>query len=230
MNNEGEQMRYFKISMLILLVMLMSVSLEVVFAQDQATMNASVATNASIAANASIAMNESIAENASIAANVSEPQEIRPRPLQLSGSIGTEELAQIAGTEALFDSSQINPQEAGTRDVTRLANIAGIFRPNPSVGVGIASVNAAQRWVQITNTGIGAWNLTGWMLSSGGNTTFTIPAFELEDGTSVRVREGMGSSTAADLYTNSTAPLWTGNTISLLDEAGNAVSTFGVPA
>ncbi len=223
MANEGEQMRYFKIHMLILLVMLMSVSLEVVFAQDQGAMNASVATNASIAANASIAT------NVSAAANVSAPQEIRARPLQLSGSVGTEELAQVA-PEALFDSSQINPQEARTRDVTRLANIARIFRPNPSVGVGIASVNAAERWVQITNTGIGAWNMTGWMLSSDGNTTFTFPAFELEEGTSVRVREGMGSSTATDLYTNSTAPLWTGNTISLLDEAGNAVSTFGVPA
>ena len=130
---------------------------------------------------------------------------------------------------ALFNSSQINPQETGTSDVTRLANIAGIFRPNPSVGVGIASVNAAERWVQITNTGIGAWNLTGWTLSSGGDTTFTFPAFELEDGTSVRVREGTGNSTATDLYTNSTAPLWTGNTISLFDEAGNAVSTSGVP-
>ncbi|HSD56585.1 MAG TPA: hypothetical protein VLB04_00280, partial [Methanotrichaceae archaeon] len=63
-------MRYFKIHMLILLVMLMSVSLEVVFAQDQDAMNASIATNASIAANASTAV------NASIAANVSAPQEI----------------------------------------------------------------------------------------------------------------------------------------------------------
>jgi hypothetical protein len=123
--------------------------------------------------------------------------------------VGTEELAQVAGTEALFDSSQINPQEAGTSDVTRLANIAGIFRPNPSVGVGIASVNTAERWVQITNTGIDAWNMTGWMLSSDGNTTFTFPDFELEDGTSVRVREGTGNSTATEIYTNSTAPPWT---------------------
>jgi hypothetical protein len=204
--------------MLILLVMLMSVSLEVVFAQDQDTMNASIAENASAA------------ENASITTNVSAPQETTSRPLQLSGSVGTEELAQVAGAEALFNSSQINPQEAGTTDVTKLANIAGIFRPNPSVGISIASVNAAERWVQIANTGVGAWNLTGWMLSSGENTTFTFPAFELEDGTSVRVREGMGNSTATDLYTNSTAPLWMGNTVSLLDEAGNTVTTFSVPA
>ena len=224
MNNEGEQRRYFKIRMLILLVMLMSVSLEVVFAQDQDAMNASVATNASIAANASIAT------NASTAANASEPQEIRSRPLQLSGSVGTEELAQVAGTEALFDSNQTNPQEAGTRDVTRFASIANIFRPNPSVNVGITGVNPAQRWVQITNIGIAPRELTGWMLPSGGNATYTFPAFELEDGPSVRVREGMGNSTATEIYTNSTAPLWTGNTISLLDEAGNTVSTFSVPA
>ncbi len=207
-------MRYFKKRMLILLVILVSVSLETAFAQD--TMNASIAANAS-------------STNAS-STNVSLPQETRSRPLQLSGIGGTEELAQIAGTEALFNTSQINPQEAGTRDVTRSANITNIFRPNPSVGVGITGVDPVQRWVLITNSGIGAWNLTGWSLSSGENVTYTFPAFELEDGASVRVREGMGNSTATEIYTNSTAPLWTGNMISLLDEAGNTVSTISVPA
>ncbi len=202
-------MRYFKKRMLILLVILVSVSLETAFAQD--IMNASIAANAS-------------------STNVSLPQETRSRPLQLSGIGGTEELAQIAGTEALFNTSQINPQGAGTRDVTRSANITNIFRPNPSVGVGITGIDPVQRWVLVTNSGIGAWNLTGWSLSSGENVTYTFPAFELEDGASVRVREGMGNSTATEIYTNSTAPLWMGNEISLLDEAGNAVSTFGVPA
>ena len=201
-------MGYFKKRMLILLVILISVSLETSFAQD--TMNASIAANASVT-------------------NASLPQETRSRPLQLSGMGGTEELAQIAGAEALFNTSQINPREAGTRDVTRSANITNIFRPNPSVGIGITSVDPVQRWVQITNSGIGAWNLTGWSLSSGENVTYTFPTFELEDGASVRVREGMGNSTATDVYTNSTMPLWTRNEISLLDEAGDTVSTVGVP-
>lgn len=159
-----------------------------------------------------------------------QPQETRPRPLQLSGLGGVEELAQIAGNAALPSTSQINPEEAGTKDVTKSANITNIFRPNPSVGVSITSVNPAQRWVQITNEGIDAWNLTGWMLASGGNVTYTFPTIELEDGASLRVREGMGNSTATEIYTNSTAPLWTGNSITLFNEAGDTISTLSVPA
>ncbi len=159
-----------------------------------------------------------------------QPQEARARPLQLSGMGGAEELAQIAGETALFDSNQTNPQEAGTRDVTKLANITGIFRPNPSVGISITSVDPTQRRVQITNAGIGAWNLTGWSLASGGNATYTFPAFELEDGASVRVREGMGNSTATEIYTNSTAPLWIGREVTLRNDVGNIISTYSVPA
>ncbi len=159
-----------------------------------------------------------------------QPQEIRSQSIKLSGMAGTEELAQIAGETALFDSNQTNPQEAGTTDVTKLANIAGIFRPNPSVAVSITSVNPTERWVQITNAGVAAWDLTGWSLSSDGNATYTFPAFELEDGASVRVREGMGNSTATEIYTNTTAPLWIGNEITLRNDVGNVISTYSVPA
>lgn len=159
-----------------------------------------------------------------------QPQEAGARPLQLSGMGGAEELAQVAGETALFESNQTNPQEAGTKDVTKLANIAGIFRPNPSVAVSITGVDPIERWVQITNAGIGAWNLTGWSLSSGGNATYTFPAFELEDGASVRVREGMGNSTATDIYTNSTAPLWMGREVTLRNDAGETISAYSAPA
>lgn len=159
-----------------------------------------------------------------------QPQETRSRPLQLSGLGGVEELAQIAGNATLPNSIQINPEEAGTKDVTKSANITNIFSLNPSVGVSITGVNPAQRWVQITNEGIDAWNLTGWMLASGGNVTYTLPAIELEDDATLRIREGVGNSTATEIYTNSTAPLWTGNSITLLNEAGDTVSTLSVPA
>ncbi len=157
-------------------------------------------------------------------------QVTRSQPIDLSGMGGTEELAQLAGSTALFNSSQVNTSESGTTDVTRSANITDIFSRNPSIGVSIAGVNPSQRWVQITNAGIGAWNLTGWSLSSGGNVTYAFPAFELDDGASVRVREGMGNSTATEIYTNSTAPLWTGNEIALRDDVGEVVSTYSVPA
>lgn len=159
-----------------------------------------------------------------------QPQEIRSQPIQLSGTGGTEELAQVVGRSALANASQINPKEAGTADVTKSANLSSIFNRNPSIGVSITGVNPSQRWVQIANEGIGAWNLTGWSLSSGGNTTYTFPVLSLEDGSSVRVREGMGNSTAADIYTNSTSPLWIGKEVTLRDDAGNTISTYSVPA
>jgi hypothetical protein len=159
-----------------------------------------------------------------------QPQEIRSQPIQLSGMGGTEELVQIAGRSALANTSQINPNEAGTTDVTKSANLSSIFNRNPSVDVSITGVNPSQRWIQITNEGIGAWNLTGWSLSSGGSATYTFPAFNLENGASVRVREGVGNSTAKDIYTNSIAPLWTGREVTLRNDAGNIVSTYSVPA
>lgn len=180
-----------------------------------------------LAAVMALSLNAALAQNNTTAM---QPQEIRSQPLQLSGMGGTEELAQIVGRSAIANTSQINPKEAGTSDVTKSANLSSIFNRNPSVGISITSVNPSQRWVQITNEGIGAWNLTGWSLSSGENTTYKFPAFNLEDGASVRVREGMGNSTAAEIYTNSTAPLWTGREVTLRNDAGSMISTYSVPA
>lgn len=191
-------MRYFKVYILTLLAVLMSLSLEVSLAQNNTT--------------------------------AMQPQEIRSQPLQLSGMGGTEELVQIVGKSAIANTSQINPKEAGTADVTKSANLSSIFNRNPSVDVSITDVNPSQRWVQMTNEGIGAWNLTGWSLSSGQNTTYTFPAFDLADGASVIVREGMGNSTATEIYTNSTSSLWMGREVTLRDDAGNIVSTYSVPA
>ncbi len=157
-------------------------------------------------------------------------QEIGSQPIQLSGTGGTKELAQVVGRSAIANTSQINPNEAGTADVTKSANVSSIFNRNPSVGVSITGVNPSQRWVQISNEGIGAWNLTGWSLSSGENTTYKFSAFDLADGASVRVREGIGNSTAAEIYTNSTAPLWIGREVTLRNDAGNIISTYSVPA
>jgi hypothetical protein len=68
------------------------------------------------------------------------------------------------------------------------------------------------------------------MLVSGGNVTYTFPAIELEDDATLRIREGVGNSTATEIYTNSTAPLWTGNSITLFNEAGDTISTLSVPS
>lgn len=55
-----------------------------------------------------------------------------------------------------------------------------------------------------------------------------LPALVLEDGTSVNVHEGMGTSTATDIYTNSTEPLWIDNIVTLKDAAGNVITSYDV--
>ena len=101
--------------------------------------------------------------------------------------------------------------------------------PAPSVKVNITDVNTeGDKYVQITNQAVGAWDLTGWKLVSAGNTTYTFPAFSLDDGLSVKVHEGSGSGTATDMYTNSTAPLWIDNVVALQDATGNVISTYDI--
>jgi hypothetical protein len=132
-------------------------------------------------------------------------------------------------TEVLGGNTQ---GQAGYTDVTKLtSNINSIFSTNPSVDVNIVNVDKAQNLVQITNNEVaGSQDLTGWNLVSGGNVTYTFPAVTLNSGDTVTVHEGTGNGTAADLYTNSDAPLWTGNEISLVDATGSTVSTYTIPA
>jgi len=121
-------------------------------------------------------------------------------------------------------------------DVTKAADTKAIFSreagaTTPSVKVAITNVNAVgDRYVQITNQAVGSWNLTGWMLVSAGNTTFTFPEFVLENGASVRVHEASGAGTKTDLYTNSTAPLWMGNVVSLQNADGYTISIYDITA
>ncbi len=125
-----------------------------------------------------------------------------------------------------------NAVSRGYSDVSKLtANISDVFSTNPAIGVNITSVNIAQKWIAITNEEVaGSQDLSGWTLVSGGNATYTFPALTLNSGDSVKVHEGTGTSSETDLYTNSDAPLWTGNEVSLINAAGSIVSTYTIPA
>ena len=123
----------------------------------------------------------------------------------------------------------------GYSDVTTSADRAAVFArdsgvPAPSVKVTITNVvdTPEDRYVQVTNEAVGEWDLAGWMLESAGTTTFLFPALTLEDGDSIRVHEGMGAGTAADIYTNSTEPLWIDNVVTLKDAAGKVVTSYDV--
>jgi hypothetical protein len=119
-------------------------------------------------------------------------------------------------------------------DVSKTANRDTVFTRDagastPAVKVAITSVNTAEdKYVQVTNQAVGAWDLMGWNLASAGNTTFTFPALTLEEKASVRVHEGEGASSKTDIFTNGTAPLWIDNLVSLQDADGSIISTYDV--
>ena len=99
----------------------------------------------------------------------------------------------------------------------------------PAVKVGITRVNTGDdKYVQVTNQAVGSWDLSGWTLASAGNTTFTFPALTLEEKSFVRVHEGEGMGSMTDIYTNSSAPLWIDNLVSLQDADGSIISTYDV--
>ncbi len=123
----------------------------------------------------------------------------------------------------------------GYSDVATSADRAAVFSrdsgiPAPSVKVTITRVvdTPGDKYVQVANEGIGEWDMTGWTLESAGVATFVFPQLVLEDGTSIKVHEGMGAGTATDIYTNSTEPLWVDNIVTLKDAAGNILTSYDV--
>ncbi|MBN1236483.1 MAG: lamin tail domain-containing protein, partial [Methanotrichaceae archaeon] len=120
------------------------------------------------------------------------------------------------------------------QDVSQTVNTGTVFTrdagvSSPAVKVGITRVGTAEdKYVQVTNQAVGSWDITGWTLASAENTTFTFPAMTLEEEASVRVHEGEGVGSATEIYTNSSAPLWIDNLVSLQDAEGNIISTYDV--
>ncbi len=108
---------------------------------------------------------------------------------------------------------------------------------NASVSVGaditkIIGVNyqGADQWVEIANEGTGSMNLAGWTLMNMENQTYSFPAnFTLEAGSIVKVHEGLGDNTAADLYNSALQWSKEGDTATLRDAAGKIVSNYEYP-
>lgn len=122
----------------------------------------------------------------------------------------------------------------GYSDVSQTVSRDAVFtrdagRFTPALKIGITRVNTVEdKYVQVTNQAVGSWELNGWTLASAGDTTFAFPALTLEEKSSVRVHEGQGASSESDIYTNSSAPLWTDNMVSLQDENGRIISIYDV--
>jgi len=156
-----------------------------------------------------------------------------------------EEVAVVEETASRF--KQLSNYTAGTSmvlgkalpegysDVATSADRAAVFNrdsgiPAPSVKVTITRVvdTPGDKYVQVANEAVGEWDMTGWTLESAGVATFVFPQLVLEDGTSIKVHEGMGAGTATDIYTNSTEPLWIDNIVTLKDAAGNTLTSYDV--
>lgn len=104
--------------------------------------------------------------------------------------------------------------------MTKLANVTAIFGPYKGENIHIMQVNTkGGKWIGITNQGIAATNLSGWRLMNSEGFIYVFPNINLDPTAILRIYEGFGSSTMTDLYTNSTAPIFSdsGDLITLLD-------------
>jgi len=84
--------------------------------------------------------------------------------------------------------------------------------------------NENGEWVEITNQGNGAADLTGWRIEDEGpdHTYFFTDAFELAPGARVTLHSGTGADTPTTLYWGESNAVWNnpGDTASLFDSAG----------
>jgi hypothetical protein len=230
-------------SAFILLAVLAAFSAGPVLAQDALNLtNATNATNVTVAMNVTEPANETVATEVAaeeVAAAVEEaeapadetaeeveaaPQETASRFKQLSTFVEGE--TTVLGKNMTQEYQDVSATVDRGNVFTRAAG-----ELTPAVKVAISKVNTGDdKYVQVTNQAVGSWDIAGWTLASAGNTTFTFPAIILEEESSIRVHEGEGTGSESDIYTNSTAPLWIDNLVSLQDADGSIISTYDVSA
>lgn len=91
--------------------------------------------------------------------------------------------------------------------------------------------NLVNEWIELTNEGAASVDLTGWKLKDAANSphTYSFPSgFTLAAAAKVKVRTGVGSDTATDLYWDRNQAVWNnngGDTAYLYDAQGNLVDS-----
>jgi hypothetical protein len=94
------------------------------------------------------------------------------------------------------------------------------------VGAGIPS----SEMVILRNTGQTQANLTDWRLRDEDANVYTFGELTLSPGGAVQLHTAPGKDTLIDRYWSLTASAWrSGETVTLLDSAGNAHSVYKVP-
>jgi hypothetical protein len=220
---------------LILLAVLVAFSAGPVLAQD--ALNVTNATNNMNVTNATNNMNVTNETVVAVVAPVevaAAPSNVTAEAVEVAPQVAASRFKQLS-TFVKGETTILGKNTAqGYSDVSKTANRDTVFTreagaSTPAVKVSITKVNTAEdKYVQVTNQAVGPWDLTGWTLASAGNTTFTFPALTLDEESSVRVHEGTGVGSKTDIYTNSTAPLWIDNLVSLQNADGSIISTYDV--
>ena len=193
--------------------------------------NVSISSPAAVAADVAVAMPAAEEAIATESAPVEEAAASAPvEPASTPAESRFKQLSVYAGESTVLGKSAA----AGYTDVSATTDRTAVFTRDagelsPSTKLGISKVGTGDdRFVEVTSQAVGEWDLANWSLSSGGSTTYTFPTLILEEGAAVRVHEGAGAASAADIYTNSSASLWTDSFVSLLDPEGDVVSTFDI--
>lgn len=94
----------------------------------------------------------------------------------------------------------------------------------------VGAGNLDVEYVEIINQSQGPIDLTHWQLVDQQGNKFTFPALILNNEGSVKVLSKRGDNTVIELYWQSDAPIWqSGEIASLLDPAGNQITTYSIP-
>jgi len=143
--------------------------------------------------------------------------EVRMR-LRICGTLILLAALLSAGPAFGLDSSSEDSAELGVQ-----IQQANFIAPSPERD------NLVEEWVEIANLGQEEIALDGWTLGDEQNHIYTFPdGFFLPPGASVKIRSGKGQDGAADLYWNSSMPIWnnSGDIATLRDASGELVDRF----
>ncbi|MHC1594133.1 MAG: lamin tail domain-containing protein [Methanotrichaceae archaeon] len=92
----------------------------------------------------------------------------------------------------------------------------------------ISNASWVDEWVEISNVGEPAQDLTNWTLQDEQNHTYTFPVFALAPESVVKVHTETGNNTDTDLYWNMASSVWNndGDVATLADETGNVIAVY----
>ncbi len=99
-------------------------------------------------------------------------------------------------------------------------------------GVAITNASWVDEWVEISNLGESAQDMTGWTLKDEQDHTYDFPDdFVIASGGAVMVHTGVGDDSATDLYWNMGNPIWNNadDVATLMDGEGKVVSQYPEP-